>query len=128
MKNTFLAYFSYKLKVCSQNPNSSRCKPGAGNYFCPRVTVYFFRCLAGQIAVKKANIKLKVMSLRAGCSPRAGSGPLLNCKPNDTYVTRFNIISSFFLNLKLKCFGLPNLFQKFVNFSILWDCRAEEEI
>jgi hypothetical protein len=33
-------------------------KSGAGNYFCPRATLSLFGCLAGQIPVKKAIIKL----------------------------------------------------------------------
>ncbi len=31
-------------------------KPGVGNFLCPRATLRLFRCLAGQIPVKKANI------------------------------------------------------------------------
>jgi hypothetical protein len=47
--------------------------PGTGNYFCPRATLSLFKCLADQIPVKKAIIKLKI------CSPRARRGPRAVC-------------------------------------------------
>ncbi len=53
------------------------CIPWAGNYFRSRATLRLFRCLAGQIPVKKAIIKLKICSLRAGHGQRAVCCPLL---------------------------------------------------
>jgi hypothetical protein len=68
-----------------------------GNYFCPRATLRPFRCLAGQIPVKKAIIQLNICSSGAGRGPRAVCCPVLS----ESLV----ILYSFYLEHATECAG-----------------------